>query len=78
MPGSRAERPHDDVVPRSQLPTGPLADAECFEAERIVKRDRLQSAAYELVLDGESYRRRQKPGLDIGTTGPRTRRRRCT
>ena len=40
--------------------------------------DRLQSAAYELVLDGESYRRRQKPGLDVGGTTPRTRRRRRT
>jgi DNA replication protein DnaC len=38
--------------------------------------DRLQSASYELVLDGESYRRRQKPGLDIGTTTARPRRRR--
>jgi DNA replication protein DnaC len=40
--------------------------------------DRLQSAAYELVLDGESYRRRQKPGLDIGTVTARPRRRRRT
>ncbi len=40
--------------------------------------DRLQSAAYELVLDGESYRKRQKPGLDVGGTAPRPRRRRRT
>ncbi len=38
--------------------------------------DRLQSAAYELVLDGESYRKHQKPGLDVGTTTPRATRRR--
>jgi hypothetical protein len=41
--------------------------------------DRLQSAAYELVLDGESYRRRQKPGLeslDPPVAAPRSSRRR--
>jgi DNA replication protein DnaC len=41
--------------------------------------DRLQSAAYELVLDGESYRRRQKPGLnpvDQPPSAPRSSRRR--
>jgi DNA replication protein DnaC len=41
--------------------------------------DRLQSAAYELVLEGESYRRRQKPGLspvDPPPSSPRSSRRR--
>ena len=41
--------------------------------------DRLQSAAYELVLEGESYRRRQKPGLstlDPPPATPRSSRRR--
>jgi DNA replication protein DnaC len=41
--------------------------------------DRLQSAAYELVLEGGSYRKRQKPGFDVGSITPRaTRRRRRT
>jgi DNA replication protein DnaC len=38
--------------------------------------DRLRSAAYELVLEGESYRRRQKPGLNASTEQPEPPRRR--
>ena len=38
--------------------------------------DRLQSAAYELILEGGSFRHHQKPGLDVGGTTPRTPRRR--
>src|SRR5947208_12915029 len=51
---------------------GQMADA--LLAQSAI--DRLQSAAYELVLDGESYRHNQKPGLEIGTTAQRPRRRR--
>lgn len=51
---------------------GQMADA--LLAQSAI--DRLQSAAYELVLEGESCRRHQKPGLDVGSTTPRPRRRR--
>jgi DNA replication protein DnaC len=65
------------VITSNREPVEWLAQmADALLAQSAI--DRLQSAAYELVLDGESYRRRQKPGLDIGTTTPRTRRRRRT
>ena len=51
---------------------GQMADA--LLAQSAI--DRLQSAAYELVLEGESYRQHEKPGLNVGSTTPRPRRRR--
>lgn len=64
------------VVTSNREPIEWLAQmADALLAQSAI--DRLQSAAYELVLDGESYRRRQKPGLDVGTTTPRPRRRKA-
>jgi DNA replication protein DnaC len=51
---------------------GQMADA--LLAQSAI--DRLQSAAYELILEGTSYRQRQKPGLDVGATVARSTRRR--
>jgi DNA replication protein DnaC len=55
---------------------GPMADP--LLAQSAI--DRLQSAAHELVLDGDSYRQRQRPGthdaLDQPAVSPRTSRRR--
>jgi DNA replication protein DnaC len=63
------------VITSNREPVEWLAQmADALLAQSAI--DRLQSAAYELVLDGESYRRRQKPGLEVGTTTPRARRRR--
>jgi len=48
--------------------------ADALQAKSAV--DRLQSAGYELALEGESSRRHQKPGLDVGSTTARPHRRR--
>jgi DNA replication protein DnaC len=65
------------VVTSNREPIEWLAQmADALLAQSAI--DRLQSAGYELVLDGQSYRRQQKPGLQVGTTTPRPRRRRRT
>jgi len=51
---------------------GQMADA--LLAQSAI--DRLQTSAYELILEGGSYRKRQKPGLDVGGTTSRPPRRR--
>lgn len=63
------------VVTSNREPIEWLAQmADALLAQSAI--DRLQSAAYELVLEGDSYRNRQKPGLNSVDPGPRRKRRR--
>lgn len=56
---------HSTIVTSNREPEEWLATmSDPLRAQSVI--DRLTNAAYELVLDGESYRRRQKPGLKRG------------
>ena len=58
------ERHHrrSTIVTSNRAPKEWLATmSDPLRAQSVI--DRLTNAAYELVLDGESYRRRQKPSL---------------
>ena len=68
----RPHHRHDQEGPAGEW-LGQLSDA--LLAESAI--DRLKSAAYELVLEGESHRSHEKPGLPVGTTTPRPHSRRC-
>ncbi|HKV12880.1 MAG TPA: IS21-like element helper ATPase IstB [Thermoanaerobaculia bacterium] len=53
---------HSTIVTSNRAPEEWLSTmSDPLRAQSAI--DRLTNAAYELVLDGESYRRRQKPGL---------------
>jgi len=53
---------HSTLVTSNRAPEEWLATmSDPLRAQSAI--DRLTNAAYELVLDGESYRRRQKPGM---------------
>jgi len=56
---------HSTIVTSNRAPEEWLAMlSDPLRAQSVI--DRLTNAAYELVLDGESYRRRQKPSLRQG------------
>ncbi|MDP8928053.1 MAG: hypothetical protein M3O70_05595 [Actinomycetota bacterium] len=48
--------------------------ADALPAQSAI--DRLQPAAYELVLEARATASTKKPGLEVGSTMPRPRRRR--
>jgi hypothetical protein len=69
-PGNRLTQPPRTAVPRKWLATF----ADPLRAQSAI--DRFVNNAYDLVIAGESYRKRQKPTLDAppAATAEKTRR----